>query len=113
MKKFQEILEGEKFIEIRDKCKQLFYDAWQDKFHITKMELYNLNFEATYNKLYFKTLTSFNETFYKNFRELFDLLEKLNMKFTYNENEINIFIDDIDEFMKELEIIISTKKYNL
>ncbi len=113
MRKFQEILEGVKFDEIRTKCRDLFYNAYNEKFFITKIELYNLNLEATYNKLNVKIFNSFNHKYYKNFRELFDLLDKLNMRFTYNNDEIVIFIDDIDKFMTELDIIVNTKKYNL
>lgn len=114
MRKFQEIVENAKFDEIRDNCKELFFEVWHDKLLITKLEIQSLNVDNEYSRLYVKVFNSFNDHYYKNFRLLFDMLDKLNIKFDYNSgHDINIYIDDIQEFIDELELTTDTKKYNL
>ena len=114
MKKYQEILESEKFEIIRDKCKQLVYDLFHDKLSVYKIELFNLNIKTGYSKLFIKTSKAFNNRNYKNYKELFDFLDKLNLEFDFtNGHDIDIYIDDVNDFILELEQISDTKKYNL
>lgn len=114
MRKFQEIVENAKFDDIRDKCRELFFETWKDKLLITKIDMQSLNVDNEYSRIYIKVFNSFNNHYYKNFRLFFDMLDKLNVKFDYtNGHDINIYIDDIQSFINELELIIDTKKYNL
>ena len=114
MRKFNEILENDKFDIVRDKCKSLFYEIYHDKLYIIKTELITLNLSTNYNKLYVKLRNPFDEINYKHYRELFDFLTKLKLEFDFNDScNLDIYINNIDKFILELEEINNAKKYNL
>ena len=50
---------------------------------------------------------------YKNYKEILDLFEKLNLKYEFDVESLYVEVNDIDIFMNELRFILDAKKYNL
>jgi len=111
---YKQILEGQKFDIIKDRCEELFNKLWNDKMHITVIELYNLNSNTGYCKLFVKIFNSFNEKHYKDFKEMFDFLYELNLKFDYTSgHDLDIFLSDPEFFISEMETKLNIKKFNI
>jgi len=114
MKTYKQILESEEFDIIRDKCIELFKKMWNKKLMFSKVELYNLNFETKYSRLYIKTFNPFNNKNYYNYKELFDFLQNLKLEFDFTDgSDINIFISDPELFISEIESKLNIKKFNI
>lgn len=112
MKKFIEILEYDKYSDLRSECKELFFDIWSEKLKIGSSYISGtkeIGYELSCN-----CYSNMNDENYDNFKLLFDLLRKLNINFNLGHDFImRINFENINELIEELKIIKNSEKYNL
>ena len=100
--------------EEKEKCKTLFIDLFHKKSGVDSVVIFDSDWaKPTKVLMYCKIITPIDNDTYKNFIELFEFLEKINLNFSLKDNDLKITITNIDEFIIELEILANTKKYNV
>ena len=110
--KLYENMESETLI---DKCLELFKLLWEEKLLLFKTNIIPtnpMNINTEY-QLFSKINRDVSQDSYKDFTELFEIITKLNLKFQYGNDRIDILIDDIEKFINEMELLINAKKYNV
>ena len=93
--------------QLRYTCKKLFDDIFDEKFNI-----YGINITGQDNDFYLnvKFQRPINNITYVNFKDLFDFIVKLDINFLYRNDELELHIFKMEDFIKELKNI---KSYNL
>ena len=112
MKKFREILESDKYSDLRFECKELFVGIWSKKLKLGTSLISGTD-ENAY-QLSCNCFANMNDKYYDDFRVLFDLLRKLNISFYLGTDcMLRINFENIKEFIDEMKIIKNSEKYNL
>ena len=104
-----------KYENIRNRAnyaRELFIDIWDNKLLLIK-PIIALNTDLSGIILRCHINAETNNKTYKYFKKLFDMLEKLNYSFSYDRGNFSVFIEDVEKFIKEMELIKNTEKYNL
>jgi hypothetical protein len=99
---------------LMNKCLGLFEELWDEKLLLIKLNIvpadhYNSNFY----QLFCKVNRDITHKTHKDFDQLFDLLEKIGFEFKLSNDRLDIFIDNINIFIAEMETLVDSKKYNL
>ena len=108
IKKFSnKILESASFEE-KEKCKKLFSDLFHNEFGVYSIVITDLN------NMYCKINVPITNDTYKYFLKFFEFLNEIGLQFSLNNNDISIYLNNgINNFIRELEILKNTEKYNL
>ncbi len=113
MRKFQEILESDKYIDdSREKFRKLFLNIFDE----ILLENFHVGFFDDPNEwgLVCDIYAEINDYTYKYFKQLFDIIEKLNLKFSFSKGRLNVNLKTkYKEFIEEMEILDNAKKYNV
>lgn len=98
---------------VRAECRDLFKKLWSDKLELGVISITGNNNDYDLRVSIYKEI---NSTTYKIFTELFEFLDSLNIKFSFNNENSKITIDinnNMDKFISEMEIIANVNKYNI
>lgn len=114
MRKFQEILESDKLtMNVRVKFRTLFLNLFDEII----IENLHVGFFDDPNEweLLCDMLAPINDYTYKYFKQVFDIAEKLNLKFTFSDRgRLKVYLKTkCKEFIEEMELLDSANKYNI
>ncbi len=113
IKKFENVL-NEMEIEQKklEKCKALFLEVFDDS-----IKPYGTSISGSYTKdsysIYFSVSRHMTKKSYKDYNRLFVFLNDNADDYIFSLGNIKILFDNIDDFIRELEIINVANKYNI
>ena len=114
MRKFQDIIKGDDYISVREKFRDLFLNLWKDKLNM--VDGISVGFFDDPNEWEFvcDIYAEFNDYTYKYFKQIFDIIEKLDLKFSFIKGRLKVYMKTkCNEFINEMEILSNVKKYNV
>lgn len=112
MRKFQEILENDKFDSTRKKFRTLFLNLFGE----IMVENFHAGFFDDPNEweLVCDIYAEINDYTYKYFKQIFDIIEKLDLKFNFSNGRLKVHLKTkYKEFIEEMELLYNVKKYNV
>ncbi len=95
------------------KCKFLFREIFCDNIEVSRIKIEDNRIRERKHILSFSVNSSINEKNYSHFISLFNFIKELNETFNFNRGRMNIYIDNLDEFINGLEMLKTSNKYNL
>ena len=101
-----------KRIDYMEECKRLFREVWEDKLLLVTVNIQPTNDFEGY-QMWCRVNRDIKNDTLKDFVNLFELVDKLNFKYRFGNERLDIYMDNIAAFIDEMNLILNVKKYNL
>ena len=99
-------------VYLMDQCLNLFKELWEDKLLLVKVDIQPTNDFEGY-QMWCRVNRDIRNNTIGDFIFLFDFLDKLNFKYRFGNERLDVYIDNIQEFIDEMSAMVNAKKYNL
>lgn len=105
----------DKYSKLANSAKLLFEEIFDDKMSMGKISLnaYADTSDDIFYNLYCTIRALIKNETYNDFKMFLDVFVENNIEFTLEKNEFRANIIDIESFIRSLEIIKNTKKFNI
>ena len=118
MRKFQEILESDKFDSLREKFRDLFLNLWKEKLEIN--DVISVGYFDNPNEWILSCyIAPITNNSYKYYKQIFDILEKLDLEFGLTSSPSAKLLLKVslktkyNEFIDEMELLYNSNKFNI
>ena len=112
--KIERFIETYNYTYEKEEVSQLFWDIWG-----TKLDMGGVGVTVFYPKteavfsIIVTIKTSMSQVTYDDFRELFEMLKRLNVEFIFENEQLKIISKDIKKIIEELKNVQNSKKFNI